>query len=124
MGDSGVSAVAGNPEKEKEKQMTKRNSYSNITITHAVLAFVLVSIGYAAASTGTEQALIPEMLAMSNLYLLYWGVNYFFSRPSANASEYVRYLKHSLRLMRWITENHAAIVKTAKAAGHIPWQDA
>ena len=37
--------------------MTKRNSYSNIPLTLAVLAFVLVSLLYAATSTGAEQAL-------------------------------------------------------------------
>jgi len=37
--------------------MTKRNSYSNIPLTLAVLAFVLVSFAYVATSTGAEQAL-------------------------------------------------------------------
>jgi len=37
--------------------MKKRNSYSNITLTLAVLAFVLVSLAYAATSAGAEQAL-------------------------------------------------------------------
>ena len=37
--------------------MNKRNSYSNITLTLAVLAFILISFAYAAASTGAEQAL-------------------------------------------------------------------
>ena len=37
--------------------MKKRNSYSNITLTLAVLAFVLVSLAYAATSTGAEQTL-------------------------------------------------------------------
>ncbi len=37
--------------------MNKRNSYSNITLTLAVLAFILVSFAYAAASMGAEQAL-------------------------------------------------------------------
>jgi len=37
--------------------MTKRNSYSNIPLTLAVLTFVLVSLAYVATSTGAEQAL-------------------------------------------------------------------
>jgi hypothetical protein len=37
--------------------MKKRNSYSNILLTLAVLAFVLVSLAYAATSAGAEQAL-------------------------------------------------------------------
>jgi len=37
--------------------MTKRNSYSNISLTLAVLTFVLVGLLYAATSMGAEQAL-------------------------------------------------------------------
>jgi len=37
--------------------MKKRNSYSNITLTLAVLAFVLVSLAYAATGAAAEQAL-------------------------------------------------------------------
>jgi hypothetical protein len=60
MGDicpTGVSVIAGNPENEKEKQMTKRNFYSNISQTLAAMAFVLFSLAHATTSIGAEQAL-------------------------------------------------------------------
>ena len=37
--------------------MTKRNSYSSISLTLAVLTFVLISLAYTATSTGAEQTL-------------------------------------------------------------------
>jgi len=72
MGDKclpGVLVIAGNPDNEKEKQMTKRNSYSNISLTLAAMAFVLFSLAHATTSIGAEQALnIPpkEFAALFN----------------------------------------------------------
>ncbi len=66
--------------------------------------------------TSTERALIPEMLAMSNLYLLHWGVNHFYGPEESNEKEYLRYLQHGVRLMRWIEQNNETIAATAVTA--------
>lgn len=53
----GVISVAGNPIMKRRNEMTKRNSYSNITLILAVPAFALAGLLCATTSMGAEQVL-------------------------------------------------------------------
>jgi len=53
----GIVIVVGYTEKKRRNEMTKCNSYSNITLISAALAFILVSYGHTAMSVGAEQPL-------------------------------------------------------------------
>ena len=48
---------------------------------------------------------LSAMLAASNLYLINWIVEAYYTDPDLDDDEYLTYLKHTVRLMYWI-ENH------------------
>ncbi|MCJ7830426.1 MAG: phosphotransferase, partial [Desulfobacterales bacterium] len=60
-----------------------------------------------------EMKLLPKMMTIANIYLLHWGVNLYQARENLNDYEYLAYLKHSVRLMRWIEAHREAIEDTA-----------
>jgi homoserine kinase type II len=49
-----------------------------------------------------EQALFLKIMVWANLYLLHWGVSAYLENVTSDDAEYLTYLKHSVRLMRWI----------------------
>lgn len=59
-----------------------------------------------------EREAFPKMLAIANIYLLYWGVSAFLEREDASDDEYQIYLKHSVRLMWWIASHSSIIAET------------
>ena len=59
-----------------------------------------------------EGEAFPKMLAIANIYLLYWGVSTFLEGEEARDDEYLTYLKHSVRLMRWISTHSSIIAET------------
>lgn len=63
-----------------------------------------------------ECALVPTMLAVGNFYLLHWGLNLFAANKAADNDEYLTYLQHSVRLMRWIDGHREIVAETAAAA--------
>lgn len=63
-----------------------------------------------------EGEAFPKMLAIANIYLLYWGVSTFLEREEACDDEYLAYLKHSVRLMRWISTHSSVISETTADA--------
>ena len=63
-----------------------------------------------------EREAFPKMLAIANIYLLYWGVSTFLEREEARDDEYQTYLKHSVRLMRWISTHSWVIAETIAKA--------
>jgi homoserine kinase type II len=53
---------------------------------------------------GREIDFLPVMVKASNLYVLNWDVDdYYIKKP--NPYEYLIYLQHNVRTMRWIEEN-------------------
>lgn len=50
---------------------------------------------------------LPTMLAAANIYLINWDVTAYYEGTDLNEYEYMAYLKHNVRLMKWI-ENHKA----------------
>ena len=59
-----------------------------------------------------EQRLLPKMLAIANIYLVHWEVADFYDIEEVNDNEYLVYLKHNVRLMRWIETHRPAIAET------------
>ncbi|MDM8540516.1 phosphotransferase [Desulfococcaceae bacterium HSG9] len=58
-----------------------------------------------------EQQLLPTMLAIADIYLVHWEVADFHDTEEADDNEYLVYLKHNVRLMRWIETHHFAIAE-------------
>lgn len=58
-----------------------------------------------------EQRLLLKMLAIANIYLVHWEVSDFYDIKEAVDNEYIVYLKHNVRLMRWLETNRPAIVE-------------
>lgn len=48
-----------------------------------------------------ERKCLPHMIRASNIYVLHWGVEDFYTR-SVDSYEHLRYLRHSVHLMRWL----------------------
>jgi homoserine kinase type II len=48
----------------------------------------------------TELDALPHLIAASNLYVLYWGLRDYLSKP-VDPQEYLVYLRHSTRFARW-----------------------
>ena len=65
-----------------------------------------------------EQRLLLKMLTLTNICLVHWEVSNFYATEEAVYNEYIVYLKHNVRLMRWLETNRPAIAETiANALG-------
>jgi homoserine kinase type II len=49
-----------------------------------------------------EKAFLPSMLAAANLFVLHWTIVDFYNIENPDADEYMVYLNHGLKLMKWI----------------------
>lgn len=54
-----------------------------------------------------ELEYLPTMIAAANIYLINWDVTAYYAGTNLNEYEYMAYLQHNVRLMKWI-ENHKA----------------
>ncbi len=63
-----------------------------------------------------ECVLLPTLLAVANSYLLQWCVSQFAAATAPDEGEYLRYLRHSVRLMAWVDTHRADVAHTAAAA--------
>jgi homoserine kinase type II len=62
------------------------------------------------ALNALEIQCLPQMIVASNLYVLDWTIGEFFTaRP--DAEEYLRYLQHGIRALRWLESNWGSFVK-------------
>ncbi len=59
----------------------------------------------------TELAYLPDMIAAANIYLMNWTLSTFYRTADLNVYEYLAYLKHNIRLMKWIDNNKDALNK-------------
>jgi hypothetical protein len=48
-----------------------------------------------------ELAWMAELIQASNLFLVSWTVSYYFANEP-NPEEYLRYLRHGVRVMKWL----------------------
>lgn len=58
---------------------------------------------------------LPSMIAAANVYLINWGVTAYYSGKDLNVYEYLAYLQHNVRLMKWIENHGAEILQMAKS---------
>ncbi len=63
-----------------------------------------------------EERLLPLMLTVTNIYVLHWAAATYMGSEEANDYEYLAYLKHHVRLMRWLKAHRAAIAEAAAEA--------
>jgi homoserine kinase type II len=47
-----------------------------------------------------ELAVLPDLIAASNIYVLYWGLRDYLSKP-VDPQEYLAYLRHNMGFARW-----------------------
>lgn len=58
----------------------------------------------------TEKEYFLAMLAAANIYILNWDVTAYYADPdNLNVYEYLTYLQHNVRLMKWIEEHREEI---------------
>ncbi|UCG12789.1 MAG: phosphotransferase [Deltaproteobacteria bacterium] len=55
---------------------------------------------------------LPQMILMSNIYVLDWTIAEFYA-TNPDADEYLRYLKHGVRLMNWLEHNWSTLTSIA-----------
>ncbi len=62
-----------------------------------------------------ELEFLPSLIGASNIYILYWTIEDFYS-TSVKPLENLRYLQHSVRLMRWLEnkDNWGQLMRTIK----------
>ncbi|SDE65189.1 phosphotransferase [Sporomusa acidovorans] len=61
--------------------------------------------------TGMEKEYFPTMMAAANVYLLNWDITAYYQGSDLNEYEYIAYLSHNVRLMKWIESHKAEIGK-------------
>ena len=59
--------------------------------------------------TSPELESLPHMIFASNAYVLDWTIGEFYT-THPDAEEYVRYLQHGVRLMKWLGENWISLM--------------
>lgn len=63
-----------------------------------------------------EKQHLPTLLAAGNMYLIFWALrDYYGNLGQMNVFEYLTYLQHQVKLMRWIRNNWEQILEMAKA---------
>ena len=66
-----------------------------------------------------ELEYLPEMIHMGNLSLLDWTLSDFYS-TSSDPREYLKYLRHSVRLNRWLESNYQALTSCVQKHNLLP----
>jgi homoserine kinase type II len=59
--------------------------------------------------TTLELEILPHMILASNAYVLDWTIEEFYT-TYPDAEEYLRYLQHGVRLMKWLGENWTSLI--------------
>ena len=81
------------------------NRVDNFLVSYQEAAKEIKAIG---PLNQLELEYLPEMIHMGNLSLLDWTLSDFYSTTS-DPREYLRYLRHSVRLNRWLESNYQAL---------------
>lgn len=58
---------------------------------------------------------LPTMIAAANMYLINWDVTAYYAGTDLNEYEYMAYLQHNVRLMKWIENHKAEIAEMANS---------
>ncbi|MDF2569861.1 MAG: hypothetical protein K0R55_1465 [Sporomusa sp.] len=74
----------------------------------------LKKLGGLAPLTEVEKEYFPTMMAAANLYLVNWDVCAYYHGSDLNEYEYIAYLSHNVRLMKWIESHKTEINEMIK----------
>ena len=69
-----------------------------------------------AALGEAECALVPALLVVADSYLLQWCLSQFAAADAPDEGQYLRYLRHCVRLMEWVDVHRGPLAETAAAA--------
>jgi homoserine kinase type II len=74
------------------------------------------------AMDGVELEYFSAMLAAANLVLIKWATvdSFFVGEKECDSAEYLSYLRHHVRLMRWIRGNAAGLSRTLRSLACLP----
>lgn len=62
----------------------------------------------------TEKKYLPTLLAAGNMYLIFWALrDYYSNLGQLNVYEYMTYLQHQVKLMKWIENHTGEIIEMA-----------
>lgn len=75
----------------------------------------LQQLGGITPLTPEEKQYFPTMMAAANLYLVNWDVCAYYQGTNLNEYEYIAYLSHNVRLMKWIEKNKEDIAAMIQA---------
>ena len=75
----------------------------------------LVNLGGLEPLNAVEIEYLPTMLAAANIYLINWDVTAYYEGTNLNEYEYMAYLQHNVRLMKWIENHKTEIADIAKS---------
>ncbi|WP_407309050.1 phosphotransferase enzyme family protein [Desulfosporosinus sp. SB140] len=73
----------------------------------------LKQLGKLAPLNVVELENLPIMIAAANIYLINWDVTAYYAGTNLNEYEYMAYLQHNVRLMKWIENHKAEILELA-----------
>jgi homoserine kinase type II len=60
--------------------------------------------------------MMPTMLSIANIYLVHWEISNFYDNKEVDENAYLGYLKHNIRLMRWLETHFSAITHSIQNA--------
>jgi len=66
--------------------------------------------------SAAELAILPHLISAGNLYVLYWGLRDYLSKP-VDPQEYLIYLRHSIACARWFEDpgHRASLIELLRA---------
>jgi homoserine kinase type II len=73
----------------------------------------LQKIGNLSPLNSIELDVFPTMMAMANFYLLNWDISAYYAEEGRNDYEYLAYLRHNVRQMRWIEDHKQGFAEVA-----------
>ncbi|SMD13849.1 phosphotransferase [Sporomusa malonica] len=74
----------------------------------------LKELGGLTPLTDLEKEQFPTMMAAANMYLVNWDICAYYNGSDLNEYEYIAYLSHNVRLMKWIESHKAEIGEMIK----------
>lgn len=75
----------------------------------------LIELGGLEPLNAVEIEYLPTMIAAANIYLINWDVTAYYAGTDLNEYEYMAYLQHNVRLMKWIENHKTEISVVAKS---------
>jgi len=75
----------------------------------------LQELGGLVPLTAAEKDYFPTMMAAANMYLVNWDVCAYYNGTNLNEYEYIAYLSHNVRLMKWIEKHKTEIAEMITA---------